>query len=188
MSNVFSHFHLSMGMHSILADKDLASVIHTSVTSQLDYNNAIYLDMQLSALRKLQEQNVVAHLPRNTGYHEHRRPVLHSLNWFPIEFWIKFKISGLIYKALCGLGPGYWKDHVKLQDEDQGQQLHSSGTIELSTGRVRLVYMGGRTFSWCSLRLWNKFSQELRTFINLATFHTKYKMNFFELAFSNINT
>lgn len=72
---------------------------------------------------------------------------LHSLHWLPTEFQIQFMVLVLIIKVVQGLGQEYLKDLLKLQDEDYGQQLHSSGPTDHSTIRVTLVCVGNRTFS-----------------------------------------
>ncbi|KAH1186528.1 hypothetical protein KIL84_019277 [Mauremys mutica] len=49
MNTAFYHLWLARRLQHILLDSDLASVIHFSVTSQLDFRNAIYLGPYLSA-------------------------------------------------------------------------------------------------------------------------------------------
>lgn len=46
-------------------------------------------------------------------------------------------------------------DWLQVQDEDQDQQLHSSGLAKLSTERVRLVYMGNGALLETEVWLWN---------------------------------
>lgn len=61
-SKAFYYLCLSRKLHRILEDKKLASVIHTFVTSQFDYRNAIYLGGKPSVLRKLQLAQILQHL------------------------------------------------------------------------------------------------------------------------------
>lgn len=123
----------------LFADDDLALVIQTFATSYLDYSKAIYLSLKITVLSKLQlSQNAAVHLITKTGNHEDIRPVL----CISIEYQVKFKALVLILKVRHALGPGYPKDHWKLQDEDSGQQLCCSGTIKLSTARLNLISAG----------------------------------------------
>lgn len=116
--NTFYHLFLTRNLHPILVGEDLPSVIHAFSTLWLD-NNVIYLDVHPSALRKLQlVQNDSASLLSKTG-NVNIKPVLHSLHWLPIEYPIKFQILALIVKVLHGMGPGYLKDHLKLQHRPQ---------------------------------------------------------------------
>lgn len=49
----------------------------------------------------------ITHLPRNTN---NTYLLLHQLYWLPVEYWVKFNVLVLTFKALCGLEPTYLQD------------------------------------------------------------------------------
>lgn len=63
------------------------------------------------------------------------KPVLCSLHWLPMKYQV------IIFKTLNGLDLRYLKDGLTLWDEDYGQQLHSSGTLEFYN-KVKLICVG----------------------------------------------
>lgn len=68
VSNAFYHLQLARGLHSTLADDDLASVTHGFMTSWWYFSNAIYQGIKPSALRKRQlVQNAAPYLLSNGG-------------------------------------------------------------------------------------------------------------------------
>ncbi|XP_043355646.1 translation initiation factor IF-2-like [Dermochelys coriacea] len=70
---------LARRLHPILANDDLASVIHVFVSSRLDRSRPVDLDIEPSALWKLHAlQTAAEHLLSCTGSCEHSQPGLHS--------------------------------------------------------------------------------------------------------------
>ena len=94
-----------------LTPDDLATVIHATVTSRLDYCNSLYAGLPFALTRKLQlVQNVAARVLTGTPWKAHMRPILQQLHWLPVEFQIRFKALVLIFKAIRGPGPAYLRD------------------------------------------------------------------------------
>ena len=94
-----------------LSAPDLATVIHATVTSRLDYCNSLYAGLPLNLLRKFQRvQNAAARVLTGTRWGAHIIPVLSQLHWLQIGDRIKFKVWVLTFKALNGLGPMYLQD------------------------------------------------------------------------------
>lgn len=93
----------------------------------------------------------------------------------------RFKV--LFFKVLHGLSQRFQNkiNQLIIQDEDCGQQLCSSGIMELFTTRVKLVCAGDTAFSGATVRLWNEFPRVLRAVTNLTTFHSKHKGHFLDL-------
>lgn len=78
----------------------LLRVIHTLVTSLLDYCNAIYMGLPLKSNWKLP-------LVRNAG----AQTVLYKYV-LPICFLVQFKVLVITFKTLHHLGMGHLKDHL----------------------------------------------------------------------------
>ena len=77
------------------------------VTSRLDYCNALLAWCPSNSLNSLQLiQNTAVRVL--TGINKKDvSPVLASLHWLPVKFWIKFKILLPLYKGLNGKAPRY---------------------------------------------------------------------------------
>lgn len=101
------HLWLVRRLGPILADDDLAPVIHAFAISHLDLQQCN---------RSGQEAFSTWEAPTNIEYcstspMQHRPlPVLRSLYWLPTEHHIKLKISVFIFKVLSGLRPGVLKN------------------------------------------------------------------------------
>ncbi|KAF7237751.1 Insulin-like growth factor 2 mRNA-binding protein 3, partial [Varanus komodoensis] len=96
----------------------LATVTHALVTSRLDFCNALYVELLLKTVRILQlVQNRAARLLTGTGRYVHMTPVLRQLHWLPIEVRAQFKVLVMTYKALNGLGPGYLKERLRVNEK-----------------------------------------------------------------------
>ena len=86
-------------------------LIHSFVTSQLDYCNAIMYKLPKYQIKKLQViQNKAARIITKTRKYDHITPVLKSLHWLPVDQRITYKIALLVYKSLNDLSPPYLKN------------------------------------------------------------------------------
>lgn len=70
-------------------------------------------------------QNAAARLLTGKSKNEHISPILASLHWLPVHFWIHFKIISFAFKALNGLAPPYFWATVPLHSQRTAGQLTS---------------------------------------------------------------
>lgn len=86
-------------------------VTHALVTSSLDHYNVFYVGQPLETSWKFEhmEKAAACMLMRASRY-KHVTPILQKLHWLPIAFLAPFRVLGLIYKALNGVGTGYLKN------------------------------------------------------------------------------
>ena len=102
----------------------LAMVTHALVTSQLDYDNTLYVGLPMESVRKFQQvQNPTAK---------------YSSSISCLSFQAKFKV--LTYKTINGLGSYYLNDRISIYEPDQ--VLRSLGEAFLSilpSSQVHLV-------------------------------------------------
>ncbi len=83
-------------------------LIHTFMTSRLDYCNALLGGCSAHLINKLQMvQNSLSRVLTRTRKYDHISPVISTLHWHPIKQRIDFKILLITYKALNGLAPQY---------------------------------------------------------------------------------
>ncbi|KAF7246708.1 hypothetical protein EYD10_07374, partial [Varanus komodoensis] len=112
--SAFFQLRLVHQLRPYLENDCLVTVTHVLVTSRLDFCNALYVGLPLKTVRILQlVQNRAARLLTGTGCYVHMTPVLRQLHWLPIEVRAQFKVLGMTYKALNGLGPGYLKELLR---------------------------------------------------------------------------
>ena len=78
-----------------------AKVISATVTSHLDYHNALLCGIHDKHLRSLQVvQNNAARLLSRSSRWEHITPILKHLHWLPIRHRVTFKVLTLVHSAL----------------------------------------------------------------------------------------
>ncbi len=68
-----------------------AVLVHTLVTSRIDYCNALFTGVPAKLLHKLQlVQNSAARVLSRTPFNEHISPVLQQLHWLPVKYRVEF--------------------------------------------------------------------------------------------------
>ena len=112
-----SYFHLRRisKVRRHLDQETCTKVVHSSVTSRLDYHNALLTAIPDSKLKKLQlVQNNAARLIVRKRRDHHITPVLYELHWLPIKFRIRYKILSLVHQAIHDeCSPQYTRDHFQ---------------------------------------------------------------------------
>lgn len=94
-------------------------LIHAFISSRLDYCSALLTGLpqkkKKKSINKLKlMQNSAARLLTRTKKREHKTPVLATLHWLAIKFWIDFKVLLLTYKAPNEQGPDYITNSLSL--------------------------------------------------------------------------
>uniref|UniRef100_A0A8C6LXF7 Reverse transcriptase domain-containing protein n=1 Tax=Nothobranchius furzeri TaxID=105023 RepID=A0A8C6LXF7_NOTFU len=132
----------------------LKSVVHTFITSRLDYSNSCLYGISKAALSRLQlVQNSAARFLTGAGRRQHISPLLKSLHWLPVQFRINFKILLLTYKSLNHQAPPYLCELVHYYNPLRA--LRSEDKLLLAVPNARLKSRGERAFSVCAPKLWN---------------------------------
>ncbi len=104
----FFHLRNIAKLRNMLTVSDAEKLVHAFMTSRLDYCNALLGGCPAPSLNKLQiVQNAAARVLTRSGKYDHITPILQSLHWLPIKFWISYNILLLVYKALNDLAPAY---------------------------------------------------------------------------------
>uniref|UniRef100_A0A803SZA6 Reverse transcriptase domain-containing protein n=1 Tax=Anolis carolinensis TaxID=28377 RepID=A0A803SZA6_ANOCA len=182
----FAELRLVHQLRPYLGKSDLATVVHTLVTTRLDYGNVLYVGLPLKTARKLQlVQRAAARLITGAAYREHTTPLLRQLHWLPICYRAQFKVLVLAYKALNGSGPTYLSERIFSYEPTR--TLRSSGEALLSVppaSQVWLVATRNRAFSVVAPRLWNSLPSKIRQALSLLSFRKKVKTWLCEQTFS----
>ena len=135
-----------------LSFHNLEKVIHTFITSWLDYCNSLYLGLPKSLLSRLQlVKNSAARLLTGSRKRDHITPILASLHWLPILHRIHFKTLLMVLKALNGLAPPYITELIHRHSAPRSLRSCSMGLLNVP--RTRLKQRGDRAFDVAAPRL-----------------------------------
>ena len=82
-------------------------------------------------------QNIAARIVSRCPYRDHITPVLESLHWLPVKYWILFKLLLLTYKCLNGLGPGYLSCLVMPRKHRYEPRPQHQGQLQVPQARLK---------------------------------------------------
>ena len=170
------HFQLkNIGKIRDLIDKDIAHMlVHSFVTSRLDYCNCLYAGVPSYLLERLQKiQNKAARLVLSK--HDSKE-LLRLLHWLPVQKRVDFKIACLVFKSLNNLSPSYIQDLIEIYQPTRA--LRSSASISLKRPIPPVSFVGRAP------KIWNNLSHGTRSCTSLQSFKKSLKTEFLKSYFS----
>ena len=161
-------------IRKLLSKKHTEMLVHSAITSRLDYCNSLLYGVNKTVLNKLQMvQNAAARLISLRRKRESVSDVLHNLHWLRVEARIVFKLLLLVYKCLHDMAPDCLVELITVRNSIRS--ILYLKHYQSSYAR--------RSFSYMAPRLWNNLPDHIRLCTTLTTFKSKVKY----LLFNNFN-
>ena len=164
------------------------TLVHSLVSSRVDYCNSIFYGATNAVLRRLQSVlNAAARLITNTRKFDHITPVLRDqLHWLPIRQRIIFKIATFVRNSLHGRGPIYLsRSCIPISVIGARAHLRSAARGHLTTPRTRTRRFGPRSFRVSGPAVWNSLPEDIANpELSLEHFKTGLKTHLFRLAYA----
>ena len=179
--SAFYHLRNIAKIKKYLPKSVLAQLIHSFITSRLDYGNSLLYGSSVSHVRKLQlVQNASARLLTGHRKGDHITPILKELHWLPVEKRIVFKVLLLTYKCVYGLAPRYLCSLV--EPYRPRRSLRSGQTMQLVQTSTRSRF-GDMAFTTAAPKLWNGLPLEIKTAQSVDSFKCKLKSHLYRSHF-----
>ena len=151
------------------------------ISSRLDYCNSLINNIGKKDLSKLQRvQNWLTRVILRAPRFSPSLPLLKQLQWRPVNYRIKFKLSTLTYRDLAIHQPPYLAS--LLHFSNILRQLRSSTSQQLSIPGTKLN-LDKRAFSVAVPIIWNELPTTLESCESLASFRKNLKTYLFKIAF-----
>ena len=157
-------------------------LVHSFITSNIDYSNAVLYGVSKQVISKLQKlQNCAARVVCQVGRHEHITPYLKELHWLPVAYRIKYKIALLTYKCVYDKAPKYLSELIEVYKPPR--TLRSSEKHQLKVPRCN-TKIGSKAFTSAAPEIWNGIPERFKT-MNLDKFKSNMKTFLFEQAYKS---
>ena len=181
----FYHLHNIRRIRKYLSQDAAETLIHSFITSRVDYCNGLLHGLPAYQLQKLQRvQNAAARLIFMERKYCHITPLLQKLHWLPIKYRIQFKILLIMFKAIHGLALSYIVDLICVKPLNTRYSLRSTKGLLLEHPMCKTyVTLGDRAFKAAAPTLWNELPIHIRNSKSLNSFKNLLKTHLFKLSF-----
>ena len=156
-------------VRSLLSSEHTAMLVHSVISSRLDYCNSVYFNISKFNVKKLQKvQNSAARIVACKPFRVSISGTLRELHWLRIESRIIFKLLLLVYKYIKGRCPPHYNFQYK------SYNTHPNDYLLLKTTICKTKY-GKRSFTYSAPRLWNALPLHVRSEEKIDSFKTMVK-------------
>lgn len=178
------HIRNISAIRRLIPQSAAAALVHSLVTSRLDYCNSLLYGVPACKLNQLQRvQNIAARVVTLTrcSPENHITPILKDLHWLPIKIRIDFKILLMTYKCVNAIAPEYLCNLVT--KKKCPRPLRSEKLELLNVPATRLKTYGDRSFQYAAAVEWNKLPLDVRNSPSITSFKTNLKTYLFKTYF-----
>lgn len=179
-----AHFHIRNinAIRHLLPSTAAAHLMHSLVTSRLDYCNALLHRVPDCRIKPLQRvQNIAARVVMRCSKTDDINAVLKSLHWLPVKERILFKILLLVYKCKKNLAPDYLCSLCVPYKQDFNSRRNHLEMLVVPKSRLKSY--GDRSFSVAGAEEWNKLPLVLKQSCSVETFKKNLKTYLFQQCF-----
>jgi hypothetical protein len=182
-ANLF-HLRNISNVRRLLSDSASSLLIHSLVTTRLDYCNILYHGLPKKLTKKLQRiQNIAARIQTQTSSYDDVTQILFSLHWLPVRARAKYKLLITAFKAVNGQAPKYISNLI--QPYVPAKSLRSKKQGRLVKPDLRLDMFGRRSFAYAAPHEWNNLPVSLKTMTSFPTFKQQLKSLLFKQYYCN---
>jgi hypothetical protein len=182
----FYHLRRIWQIKRYINDSSLKLLVHASVTSRLDYCNALFAGCSASVRQRLQRiQNCAARLVcsepiHSNGVYHHTTPLLLRLHWLPVDRRITYKLCVLMFDVVHGFAPVYLGELCNRRSDNR---LRSASQLNFATTRTRTRFADS-SFAVAGPAAWNALPVDLKNTDSHSLFCRKLKTYLFVSTFN----
>ena len=163
-------------IRNVLSKKHTEMLVHSVISSRLDYCNSLFFNINKSNMYKLQKvQNAAARLISGKRKRDNISSVIKDLHWLRIESRVIFKMLLFVYKCIRGLCTANLTQKLKYKKYN----CRLGDYLMLETRKVKTKY-GRRTFEYAGCRLWNALPLDVRMEEKIDNFKKQIKTLLFK--------
>ena len=151
--------------------------------SQLDYANAIFINLPNNSIHPMQRiQNQAAKLIMNRDRFESSVSTMRQLHWLPIGFRCKYKVLLLVYRYMKDQAPEYLQHKLTLRNLVQITCSATERDLQIPYNKRETLADCG--FSSAGPKLWNSLPLELQTAPTVSIFKKLLKPHLFKICYN----
>ena len=166
-------------IRKFLIQEATCTIIHSFITSQIDYCNSLMNGLPDNLIKKLQRvQNTAARLVFNLRKYDRINPALVTLHWLPVKYRIEFKTLLIVFKGLHVKAPTYIQEIIT-SSQSKRNSIRSNEERVLKVPKFKHDAFGKCAFAVYGPLAWNCLPKEIRLCDEIEAFKRNLKTHLF---------